>query len=136
MRRAGLWAPPIVYMLAIFHFSSESQPMPVVTEHVWDKLLHFVEYGVLAGLFARGLIAERVRLLRAVVLAVMLTSFYGATDEYHQAFVPLRSSDVHDWFADSLGASIGAFAYAALRRYDVTAAWFSTASRRPRPPRR
>ena len=85
MRRLLLWGPPILYMAFIFHLSSESRPLPALTAHVWDKLLHTIEY--------------------------------GASDEYHQSFVPMRDADVHDWFADTAGGSLGAIAYAALHRY-------------------
>jgi len=103
--------PPVVYMLLIFHFSSESNPMPQLTEHVWDKLLHTIEYSGLALLFARALAGESVTWLTAIIVATLLTSVYGATDEYHQFFVPLRSSDVRDWLADTLRAAFGAPAY-------------------------
>jgi VanZ family protein len=116
-------------MVAVFRLSSESQPLPALTSHVWDKLLHLAEYAGLAGLFARAFIAERFQLFPSILLAVALTSTYGATDEYHQLFVPMRSSDIHDWFADTIGAAIGAAAYAALRRYDATASWAVTNQR-------
>ena len=49
-----------------------------------------------------------------------LASLYGATDEFHQSFVPGRDSDVLDWVADTLGAALGAasatVATRALRR--------------------
>jgi len=125
MRRLLLWGPPLVYMALIFHLSSESNPLPTLTEHVWDKLLHFTEYAGLGVLFARALIAERVRLGTAILVAVLMTSAYGAADEYHQLFVPERDSDVRDWISDTIGATIGALTYERLRRYDVTAAWFS-----------
>ena len=112
MRRVLLWGPPILYMVSIYHFSSESNPMPVITEHIRDKLLHAAEYAGLAALLARALIGEGVNLGRACLLAVVLTSAYGATDEFHQWFVPMRSSDVRDWVADSAGAAIGAACYA------------------------
>ncbi|MCX5731999.1 MAG: VanZ family protein, partial [Deltaproteobacteria bacterium] len=32
----------------------------------------------------------------------------GATDEFHQSFVPGRNADVADWMADTLGAAAGA----------------------------
>jgi VanZ family protein len=110
-RHAALWLPPLVYMALIFMFSSESNPIPDVTEHVWDKLLHTVEYGTLAILLARAFAGEGLAWLSASVIAIMLTIGYGATDEYHQWFVPGRSSDVRDWVADSLGAVVGAAAY-------------------------
>jgi VanZ family protein len=113
MRRLLLWGPPIVYMVLIFHFSAEPNPMPEVTARVWDKLLHTAEYGGLALLFCRALVGEGLTWPIAGVVALVLTSAYGATDEYHQLFVPLRSSDYHDWVADSLGGAIGAMAYVA-----------------------
>ena len=126
MRRALLWGPPIVYMAVIFGFSSQSDPMPYVTQHVWDKLLHLTEYAGLAVLFARAVAGEGLTAASAVVAAIVLTSAYGASDELHQAFVPHRDSDVRDWVADTLGSVVGASAFVAL----------STASRPPRPPRR
>ena len=57
-RRVSLWLPPLLYMAAIFHFSSESQPLPMLTEHVWDKLLHTIEYTGLAILLFRALDGE------------------------------------------------------------------------------
>jgi VanZ family protein len=108
MRRVMLWLPPVVYMVLIFHFSSESHPMPIVTEHVWDKLLHFIEYGGLGALFYRALRGEGLGWTAAFVAASIATSLYGASDEWHQSFVPFRDSSVRDWFADLLGGAIGA----------------------------
>lgn len=102
-------------MAVIYGFSSQSDPMPVVTAHVWDKLLHTLEYGALAFLLARAVWGEGLSRPAALVAAVILTSAYGATDEYHQSFVPNRSSDVADWMADTVGASLGAGLYAAAR---------------------
>ena len=112
MRRVSLWLPPLLYMVLIFQFSSESSPMPEVTEHVWDKLLHLAEYAGLAVLFCRALTGEGLGWLAAALTALLLASGYGATDEWHQAFVPLRSTDLNDWLADTFGATIGAALYA------------------------
>src|SRR6516225_3065988 len=99
--RIWSWLPPLIYMAVIFGFSSESNPLPEITENVWDKLLHTIEYAGLALLVCRALRRERVRLAVAMLVAVMFTSVYGATDEFHQWFVPGRSSDWHDWVADT-----------------------------------
>lgn len=114
MRRLLLWGPPILYMVLIFHFSSESDPLPVVTQHVSDKLLHFSEYSGLALLFVRALRGEGLGLAGAAIVAIVLVSAYGATDEFHQSLVPLRDPDVRDWMADTLGGSLGAAAYVAV----------------------
>jgi VanZ family protein len=108
IRRVSLWLPPIAYMALIYYLSSQSDPVPQVTSVVWDKLLHFVEYGGLAVLLARALLGERLTAGVALVAAILLTSAYGATDEAHQSRVPQRQADVRDWIVDSIGAAAGA----------------------------
>ena len=105
-------------MAVIFAFSSASNPIPEVTNRVWDKLLHAIEYSGLAILFVRALAGEGLAWLSALLVATMLTMGYAASDEYHQGFVPDRSMDVRDWVADSIGAFVGAAVYtiAATRR--------------------
>jgi VanZ family protein len=103
----SLWAPVVAYMAAIFFVSGLSiAPLP---EQVSDKTGHFVAYAVLALLCVRavgGGLRRRVG-LRVAVLALVIASAYGAFDELHQWFVPGRSADILDWYADSSGALIG-----------------------------
>lgn len=76
---------------------------------------HLGEYALLGALI---FIALRLDLgaRRALVLSIAIASAYGATDEIHQFFTPLRTPDVVDWAVDTLGATIGAAcAYWALR---------------------
>ena len=110
-RRLALWLPPLVYMAVIFGLSSQPNPVPEVTSRVWDKLLHGAEYAALALLFCRALAGEEVAWTMAALAAVLLTSAYGASDEYHQLFVPLRDGNVRDWVADTVGAALGAAVY-------------------------
>jgi VanZ family protein len=37
------------------------------------------------------------------IWTAVFTILYGASDEFHQYFVPNRSSEVQDWVADVLG---------------------------------
>jgi VanZ family protein len=111
--RLWLWVPPAMYMALIFHFSSQSEPLPELTEHVWDKLLHTVEYVGLAILWCRALSREGIGLRRAAILTVLIVSAYGASDEWHQLFVPMRSSDLYDWLTDTLAGAIGASLFVA-----------------------
>jgi len=119
-------------MSAIFYFSSQSQPMPQLTEHVWDKLLHTIEYTGLAVLVFRAVSGEGLGKWSAAVATIVLVSAYGAYDEWHQMFVPMRSSDIYDWLTDTLAAAIGAAAGVAFTRRRV----FSTLSHPPHRPRR
>jgi VanZ family protein len=114
----SLWLPPVAYMALIFYLSAQSNPLPELTKHVWDKLLHGFEYAVLAALLGRALLGEGLSAVTTVVAAVLLASAYGASDEYHQRFVPMRSSDVQDWMVDVFGSSLGACGclYVASRR--------------------
>ena len=130
-QRLWLWAPPLAYMGLIFHLSSESNPLPVLTENIWDKALHFVEYGGLGFLLCRAITGEGASLNIAALAAAVVTSLYGASDEWHQLFTPGRSSDVYDWFTDTIGGGLGVGAYVFL-----VAFLLNMASRRPRPPQR
>jgi len=81
---------------------------------------HFIEYFVLSALLYMALGVDRDR-TSAILLAIVLASAYGISDEFHQSFVPMRTPDPIDWLVDTLGAATGA----------LTAAWVvSAASRR------
>jgi VanZ family protein len=114
-RRAALWLPPIVYMSVVFYLSSQSAPLPTLTANVWDKLLHLIEYAGLAVLLCRALLGEGLGWGTAVGWAIVAASLYGASDEWHQSFVPMRDASVRDWMADTLGGTAGAVAYAVGR---------------------
>ncbi len=131
-RRRGLWpwAPPVAYMALIFGLSSLRNPLPAVTERVWDKALHAVEYGVLGALLAFALRASGAGRARSLLLGAFLASLYGASDELHQAFVPNRSCDVRDWVADTLGAVLGAWGWALALRVNRLRASIRPAQRR------
>ena len=48
-------------------------------------------------------------------MAAVLGVLYGATDEIHQMYVPGRSPDVLDWFADAAGVAAACFLYTRWR---------------------
>ncbi len=112
MRRLLLWGPPLAFMALIFYSSAQPDPAPRITAVVWDKLLHASGYTVLAVLLCRALRGERMTVGLAACIAAILTSAYGASDEWHQSFTPMRSSDFKDWTADTVGAAMGAAVYA------------------------
>ena len=128
-RRLWFWAPPVAYMGLIFYFSSESNPLPTLTTTVWDKALHLVEYGGLGFLLCRAFSHEGMARNLATISAAIIASLYGASDEWHQLFVPGRNSDVYDWLTDTIGGGLGVAAY-------LLAVVISTVSRQPRQPPR
>jgi VanZ family protein len=113
-KRLLLWLPPLLYMAAIYHFSSESNPLPELTTHIWDKALHTTEYAGLALLVCRALVGEGAGWVISIAIAVIVASVYGGTDEFHQSFVPGRDSSIFDWMADTTGSTVGAAAYVAF----------------------
>jgi VanZ family protein len=110
-RRLALWIPPLVYAVIIFHLSSESDPLPSLTTAFSDKALHAIEYAGLAFLLCRALRGEGLRWRSALVIAILITSAYGASDEWHQSHVFGRQPDILDWVADTSGAATGAIVY-------------------------
>jgi VanZ family protein len=112
---ASYWLPAILYVLLIFILSGMSRPP--IPAGVSGDVLHVPEFALLGFLLARALKGERTGtvgpsdLLWAFVLAVA----FGASDEFHQAFVPDRVPDVHDWIHDGIGAAAGVAAWGVWR---------------------
>ena len=138
-RHALLWLPPLVYAALIFHFSSESDPLPFVRVTVWDKALHTIEYAGLAVLVARALFAEGLSAVVGISVSIAVVALYAATDEWHQLYVPSRDASVFDWTADLVGAAVGTTVYAVLgrlERWNGSKRWNGPSSMRrlPLPP--
>ena len=106
-------------MAVIFHLSSLTDPLPAVTERIWDKALHFGVYASLGLLFVRAFRGEGTGWIAAAALALAATSAYGASDEWHQLFTPGRESGLDDWIADTLGGAMGVATFALVVRTRV-----------------
>ncbi len=84
-----------------------------------DKLAHFTMYLVLAFLLARYR-SEFTSRWRSAGFALVVAVAYGAIDEWHQQFIPGRSTELVDWYADSLGAASGALLFLLYSRRSRT----------------
>jgi VanZ family protein len=95
-------------MVAIF--AASAQHDVTLPSHTTDKQVHAAAYMGLSitatRAFAGGL--ARGATPAAAVAGWALSAAYGATDEWHQAFVAGRSSDRADWYADVIGSALGA----------------------------
>jgi VanZ family protein len=107
----GRWALVAAWMAVVFFFSSLSNLGAAA--RVPDWISHPVEYGVGAVLFCRALAGGRPGPLRlsTALSATLLATTYGVTDEYHQSFVPRRTSDFADVVKDLAGAAAGSLIY-------------------------
>ena len=74
---------------------------------------HFTEFFLLGGALANAL-RLHLPLNRACVLAAVIASLYGVTDELHQIFVPGRTCDPLDWVVDTIAALLAAVLVAAF----------------------
>ena len=86
------------------------------------KAAHLSEYAILAILFWRGLRggnawASKSSILFAITLLVCAA--FAASDEFHQSFVPTRTSSVQDVMIDIVGALIGLTICVAVARRKV-----------------
>ncbi len=105
-----VYLPLIIYWITLFALTTiPVDAVPRLFDNQ-DKIEHFVAYGVLAFLLTPALYFQRrSRLISssAFLFTFIFILAYGAIDELHQLFVPGRFCDLYDWFADSIGGSIG-----------------------------
>ncbi|MEO7965056.1 MAG: VanZ family protein [Gemmatimonadaceae bacterium] len=73
-----------------------------------DKFVHAFLYGTLGFLCWRsGLLEPTTEGTRRLIVLWALIALFAVFDEWHQQFIPGRSTDVADWLADMAGATIG-----------------------------
>lgn len=108
--RVSLWGPVVACMAAIF-FASAQHDIALPSQAT-DKQLHAAAYMGLSLTTTRACAGGLLRGASpaAAVAGWALATAYGATDEWHQSFVDGRSSDRADWYADTIGAALGAAA--------------------------
>lgn len=94
------FAPPLVWMILIFLFSSRPD-LPsnqiFIIDFLMKKAAHFFEYIVLFLLWFRALGKK------SPLDALMISIAYAFTDEIHQLFVPGRTGLLRDVGIDSVG---------------------------------
>ena len=116
------WGSVAGYLIFIFILShSRVSRLPIPTFSFSDKISHAVVYAGLCLLLWRAFRSCHNRRIQrwAAVLALIVASLYGITDEWHQSWSPGgREADLWDWVADTAGAAaaaLGAFIYFRLR---------------------
>jgi VanZ family protein len=102
----------VIWAIVIFGASSvpsDAIPRSIILSQ--DKLVHMGVYAVLGFLLYRGI--RRIRTdawTAAGWLTFGISVVYGASDEFHQHFVPGRSMDIFDLIADSIGVALAIWA--------------------------
>jgi VanZ family protein len=75
---------------------------------LFRKAGHVSEYAILAALLWRAFRGTFPLLSRGMisVTAFLISAGFAASDEFHQSFVPSRTSTTHDVFIDCVGAAL------------------------------
>jgi VanZ family protein len=118
--RLSLWLPVLAVAALIFILSSFEQ-LPSPPSGITDKHEHFSIYFLLGLTLVRAFAGGRLsNITWSVALVSALTVVaYGASDEFHQSFVPGRDCSVYDLMADAIGgaaAGLVLLAWAIIRR--------------------
>ncbi len=127
------WLPVVTWMALIFSASCDShsaertsrffepllhwlfpqmpQTQVDLLHHLIRKCGHLTEYAILALLLWRA-IKQSTHLppWMRVRKTLLILCLYAATDEFHQSFVPTRTSLVSDVFIDTAGGALGLLA--------------------------
>ncbi len=82
------------------------------------KIAHFAEYAILASLLWRALRGTFAAgsWLAVSALTFLVAAFFAASDEYHQSFMPTRTSSARDALVDCFGALVAILVCAAISR--------------------
>jgi len=91
-----------IYLLMVTYVSTT--PSIGVPIESWDKLLHFLTYGIFAAL-AYPLVRSRKTYCYACVSIVA----YSGLMEFIQYFIPGRAMSAYDMLANTMGVLLGAF---------------------------
>ncbi|KUP04140.1 VanZ family protein [Bacillus coahuilensis p1.1.43] len=100
---------PFLYMIAIWLMSSHPADAVVsdrILSGVVKDSLHIVEFALLYALFVMALRAHGHFTGRTNFVVAIVASLYGIVDEFHQSFVPSRSSSIIDVVKDVTGVFI------------------------------
>jgi VanZ family protein len=101
-------------MTFIFCLSSVPQ-FPVQIQDPWASYVsygaHIFLYFVLTFFLVRAFNSAGMTLKKSLVWAFLIAVLYGATDEFHQSYVPYRSMDIKDWLVDIVSALAVVYLY-------------------------
>lgn len=107
----------ILFCSFIYWLSAQtSLPTPLKFPHQ-DKVMHMGAYFILTFFVVRAFRHFFLSHRHLLISSLIFSSFYGATDEWHQSFVIGRSSDINDWIADTLGAILLLCSFHLLKCY-------------------
>ena len=127
--KLAYWLPPILWLAAIFYFSTDSFSgentgsllyniahwiVPSLTVEQFHpihfairKAAHFIEYGLLALMLFRAFRSGSPIQWKWswAIYSWLIIAVYALSDEYHQSFVSTRTASINDSFEDIAGGT-------------------------------
>jgi VanZ family protein len=101
--------PVIGISLCIIFLSSQATfDLPVWKIIGFDKVAHicaYFAYGLCVQFAYYGLSGNPIK-KKIIIGTLIISALFGASDEFHQYFVPGRTCDIFDFIADVTGASL------------------------------
>jgi VanZ family protein len=108
VKREAAW--PVALALTITLCSGFPAAVPTSGWFETDKLGHFAAYGALATGVVR-MASLRNWLVLGPWWAILFASAYGIGDEFRQSLTLVRTFDLADWVADTIGAVVAVVLY-------------------------
>jgi hypothetical protein len=104
--------------LVLIYIESAQPPLQILGEVAGlDKVAHFVAYSILGLMLLATLsLVNTYKKIPVLILTVLLVVIAGLFDEFHQAFVPLRNSDVWDLLADFCGGLFATLLFVVIKK--------------------
>jgi len=104
-----LWLPVLLCMGLIFYCSTITGGTFKKIMPFQDVIFHFFAYMILCLFFSRAIRNNSLGMTakKLILFTVLFALVYGATDEWHQVFVPNRTPSLMDLFIDGLGGFAG-----------------------------
>ncbi|MDP2955985.1 MAG: VanZ family protein [Longimicrobiales bacterium] len=114
--RLRAWGPAAAWAGVLFFLSAiPGTHVPPLLFPGEDKVAHLALYAVFGAALAWGWARSARESSATPVLALGL--LYGASDEWHQAFVPGRDPSLGDLLADTAGVLLGYWLFSFVRRH-------------------
>jgi len=107
----SLWLPAMVWATVIFLFSNFPSIKTTdffLSDFIFKKTAHLLEYGILSILVFRALEGSYINIKKAMIVSILISFLYAVSDEFHQSFIPGREPTIRDIIIDTIGATIGA----------------------------
>ncbi|MFH1051594.1 MAG: VanZ family protein [bacterium] len=100
-----------VFIIAIVIFLLSHTPHPEFPKIgiVWeDKIAHLIAYFIFGGTIILFILSnsKKLNFKYIAIVSIIIGSFYGLSDEFHQYFIAGRDAEFFDWVADIAGISL------------------------------